>query len=107
MTVAPPSLDLGPQERGTISVCIAMPDHAKANDRMEALVWLRGCREYYFRWTISVGTLGLDSCHEVDVCDCPDYLHHWYDHFYCVRPCPTVGRIAGTGGLKAEAVGHG
>jgi hypothetical protein len=19
--------------------------------------------------------------------DCPDLLHHWYDHFYCNRPC--------------------
>ncbi len=110
ITVAPTSLELGPQERGTISVCIAIPEGAKANDKLEALVWLRGCHEYYFRWTISVGTLGLDSCHEVEVCDCPDYLHHWYDHFYCVRPCPTAGRIVGgsvASGLATEAVGHG
>jgi hypothetical protein len=19
--------------------------------------------------------------------DCPDLIHHWYDHFYCPRPC--------------------
>jgi hypothetical protein len=19
--------------------------------------------------------------------DCPDYQHHWYDHFYCHRHC--------------------
>jgi hypothetical protein len=20
--------------------------------------------------------------------DCPDNIHHWYDHFYCDRGCP-------------------
>jgi hypothetical protein len=23
----------------------------------------------------------------VEVEDCPDLIHHWYDHFYCDRPC--------------------
>lgn len=88
ITLSPPSLTLGPMERGTISACVAVPDDAKGGERTEALLWVRGCREYYLRWTVSVGTAGLDSCHEVAVCDGPDYLHHWYDHFYCARPCP-------------------
>ena len=25
---------------------------------------------------------------ELTVEDCPDLVHHWYDHFYCPRPCP-------------------
>ena len=88
VTLSPPSLTLGPQERGTISACVTIPDDAKSGERTEALLWVRGCKEHYLRWTVSVGTLGLGSCHEVDVCDCPDYVHHWYDHFHCVRPCP-------------------
>jgi hypothetical protein len=88
VTISPPSLLLGPMERGTVTACVAVPDDAKSGDESELLLWFRGCKEYYFRWTISVGTLGMDSCHEVEVCDCPDYLHHWYDHFYCPRPCP-------------------
>jgi hypothetical protein len=26
-------------------------------------------------------------CREVDVNDDPDYVLHWYDHFYVTRPC--------------------
>jgi hypothetical protein len=26
---------------------------------------------------------------EVEIEDCPDLIHHWYDHFYCERPCPS------------------
>jgi hypothetical protein len=92
VTVSPSSLALGPQERATVSACVAVPDDAKLGERIETLLWVRGCREHYLRWTVSVGTAGLSSCHEVEVCDCPDLLHHWYDHFYCARPCPTGGR---------------
>ena len=88
VTLSPPSLALEPQERGTISACVAVPEDAKGGERTETLLWVRGCKEYYLRWVVSVGTVGLSSCHEVEVCDCPDYVHHWYDHFYCVRPCP-------------------
>jgi hypothetical protein len=88
VTLSPPSLTLDPQERGTISACVAVPEEAKEGERTEALIWVRGCKEYYLRWSVSVGTVGLGSCHEIEVCDCPDYVHHWYDHFYCVRPCP-------------------
>jgi hypothetical protein len=95
VTLSPPALTLGPQERAVISACVSIPDNATA-EKTEVLIWLKGCKEYYFRWTISVGTAGVDSCHEIEVCDCPDYLHHWYDHFYCARPCPTGGRTAGT-----------
>jgi hypothetical protein len=94
VTISPPSLDLGPMERDTITACVAIPDDAKTGEKIESLLWVRGCKEYFLRWTVSVGTVGMDSCHEIEVCDCPDTVHHWYDHFYCVRPCPG-GRTAG------------
>jgi hypothetical protein len=92
VTISPPSVVLGPQERATISACVSIADNAQTGEKIEALIWLRGCKEYFFRWNVSVGTVGVDACHEIEVCDCPDYVHHWYDHFYCVRPCPTAGR---------------
>ncbi len=97
VTVSPASLDLGPYERGTVSVCYEAQQNEQGGSH-EYLVWVQGCREYYLRWTVSVGTTGVDSCHQVTVDDCPDYIHHWYDHFYCGRQCAsargTVGGVA-------------
>jgi hypothetical protein len=95
VTVEPAKLELGPLERATVSVCLEVPKDAADGTRYELLVRVYGCREYYLRWTVSVGTLGLDSCHEVAVDDCPDYLHHWYDHFYCGRRCSSAQREVG------------
>jgi hypothetical protein len=50
-------------------------------------VWIHGCVEHAVRWTVRVAGRGGDSCNELDIDDCPDYVHHWYDHFYCARPC--------------------
>lgn len=85
--VDPPQLVLTPLERGTVQVCVAVPAEARQGDKIETLVRVRGCREHYLRWTVSVGTLGMDSCHEIEIDDCPDLVHHWYDHFYCHRSC--------------------
>ena len=90
-TASPTTLDLGPMERATVEVCRTIDrtddDGNEARTRFENLIWVEGCRDHVLRWIVSVGTAGLDSCHEVAVDDCPDYRHHWYDHFYCVRGC--------------------
>ncbi|MBI2369583.1 MAG: hypothetical protein HYV08_04980 [Deltaproteobacteria bacterium] len=91
ITVAPASLTLGPMERGHVTASLAIPDDAQPGTTHEALLWVRGCKEHYLRWTVKVGSRGGDSCHEVEVEDCPDLIHHWYDHFYCERPCPHQG----------------
>lgn len=83
----PATLELGPMERGTVEVCRKVPEGTEAGTTFENLVWVEGCRDHVLRWTVGVETAGLDSCHEVRVDDCPDYRHHWYDHFYCVRGC--------------------
>jgi hypothetical protein len=109
VTISPPSLTLGPMERATISACVAIPEDAKTGEKRESLLWVRGCKEHYLRWTVSVGTVGVDSCHEVEVCDCPDLVHHWYDHFYCARPCPhdrTPGTPNPVPGIAAAAGIH-
>jgi hypothetical protein len=86
--VTPASIQLGPMARATVDVCFKVPEDATSGKRFEALIWVDGCRQHFLRWTITVGQAGLDSCHEISVSDCPDYRHHWYDHFYCPRPCP-------------------
>jgi hypothetical protein len=91
--VSPPQIVIGPLEHATIELSISIPADAKAGETLESLVRIHGCREYYFRWKVSVGTLGMSSCHEIHVEDCPDLIHHWYDHFYCPRPCPRPGGI--------------
>ncbi len=50
-------------------------------------MWVRGCQLHFLRWTVVVASIGADTFYEVDVKDCPDHIHHWYDHFYCPRPC--------------------
>jgi hypothetical protein len=84
VTAEPASLDLGPMERGTVLL--------KRGGAGEAVVWVRGCHEHFVRWTVKTSGLGSSSCHEVAIDDCPDYRHHWYDHFYCERPCPADAR---------------
>jgi hypothetical protein len=92
--ILPPSLSLESMQRGTFELCVRVPEGTAAGTLLEALIWVEGCRQHFLRWTVSVGTAGLDSSHEVQVEDCPDYRHHWYDHFYCPRPCPSVRSAA-------------
>jgi hypothetical protein len=87
VTFTPASLQLGPMERGTIEACLSVPAGAPDCATYELILWVRGCREHFLRWRVHHGRRGSDSCHEVEVQDCPDWRHHWYDHFYCPRPC--------------------
>jgi hypothetical protein len=82
----PSKLSLGPMERAEVTARLPLP--ATGNEKREALIWAHGCHSHYLRWTVGSGGRS-DSCHEIDVKDCPDYIHHWYDHFYCDHPCPT------------------
>lgn len=88
VSIQPTSLALGPKERGTVTATLKVPPDATDGQEFDALIWVRGCKEHYLRWTVSVGSQGGACCHEVGIDDCPDYIHHWYDHFYCPRPCP-------------------
>ena len=88
LTIKPPDLALGPEERGYSVVSFEVAPNAAQGEVHEFLVWIRGCHEYFFRWQVRVGRVCGGSCPEVDVEDCPDNVHHWYDHFYCERGCP-------------------
>jgi hypothetical protein len=85
VTLDPASLVLGTFEQGTVTATVTIPD--QGGSAVETLVWIHGCRDHVVRWCIEVSDAGCSSLHEVDVSDCPDLIHHWYDHFYCARPC--------------------
>jgi len=87
LTFSPPSLTLGPLERGVVSASLQIPAAAKQGEEHELVLLVHGCKNYYLRWVIKVAACGVDMCNEVEVNDCPDMIHHWYDHFYCHRHC--------------------
>jgi hypothetical protein len=82
----PAKLALDPMDAATVTATIPVPMSSSSHER-EALVWVHGCHSHFLRWAVGTGG-SSDSCHELDVEDCPDYIHHWYDHFYCDHPCP-------------------
>jgi hypothetical protein len=86
---------LGPKERIAVTATFTLPPGTKADGDCscidhEALIWVRGCRNHYLRWSIDEVACSKPCCHEVVVSDDPDYVLHWYDHFYVARPCPGV-----------------
>lgn len=90
--VVPAGMQLGPMERGSFVVSIPVPATAGFGEEHEILLWVVGCMDHYLRWTVRVAKRGGDSCcNEIEVQDCPDYTHQWYDHFYCLRPCSHRG----------------
>ncbi len=93
ITFSPVELMLGPQEHGTVSASVVMSPDAKQGYEREYLLLVHGCRDYYLRWVVKVMPCGFEMCNEVEIDDCPDMIHYWYDHFYCHRHCqPDSGR---------------
>lgn len=82
----PDALTLGLWERGTVIASLAIPAKAGVGEEREGLIWVRGDRDHVLRWTVRVTAHAGNCCHQVDVADCPDLVHHWYVHFYCERP---------------------
>jgi len=88
VVVDPSSITLGPMEEGTVTLSFEVPATATEGEVRKFLVWVRGCKVYVLPWTVEVACKNEDCCQDVDIEDCPDLVHHWYDHFYCQRPCP-------------------
>jgi hypothetical protein len=86
-TINPATLTLAPMERGYSVISATTPPDASFGQAKEYLVWVRGCHEHFLRWTVLVSPHRDCECKEVLVEDCTDPIHHWYDHFYCVRSC--------------------
>ncbi|MEO6527938.1 MAG: hypothetical protein ABIP93_15065 [Gemmatimonadaceae bacterium] len=88
MTIMPTALLLDPLERGLILVTIQVPTNASIGATVSAPLIIRGCRDHYSRIEVRVcDCAGAMNCCDVNVDDCADQIHHWYEHFYCPRPC--------------------
>ena len=85
--VTPERATLQPMERRWFTVVATVPEDACRGNAYELLIRVVGCNEHFLRWTVRVAGGASGGCQEVAVDDCPDYVHHWYDHFYCERPC--------------------
>ena len=86
VTIDPATITLAPFDSGTVTATLRAPD--QEGQPLHAQLWVRGCRDHLLRWTVDVSSRGCSSTHEIEIEDCPDLIHHWYDHFYCDRPCP-------------------
>ena len=95
LTFSATQLTLGPMQRGSIEVTYTIPTTLMSGPGTEILLWIYGCRLHFLRWTIKVGPVSGDTHYEVCVKDGPEYLHHWYDHFYCPRPCLPDEKVPG------------
>jgi hypothetical protein len=95
LTFSAHQLILGPMGRGRLEVTYTIPATLTPAPGTEILLWIQGCKLYFLRWTIKAGPISGDTNYEVCVNDGPEYLHHWYDHFYCPRPCLTDQKVPG------------
>ncbi len=85
--ITPDRAVLGPMECKWFTLAVSIPEDACQGECYDLMVWVRGCNEHYARWKITVTDGFCGTCLEKKIEDCPDYVHHWYDHFYCNRPC--------------------
>lgn len=53
----------------------------------DLVIWIDSCRDYYLRWNICTSQCPKPCCVESFIDDVPDYVVHWYDHFYCYQRC--------------------
>lgn len=83
----PTTLVVGPQERATFVVTVRVPDGVKPGQTASGPLIVRGCLDHFARIEVGVRECAGQTCCDIDVKDCPDHIHHWYDHFYCPRPC--------------------
>ena len=92
---APSTLDLGPWERGWLVARIRVPEGIGPNERLELLLWVRGCRDHV---TAVVLTACEDDCSPLvdrEITDAHHDCHSWRDHFYAATPCPARSRQQG------------
>jgi hypothetical protein len=84
--VVPATMTLGPLQSAHAVVSWTVPPAAAFGEEHQMQVWVNGCRQHMLEWEVKVGRCS-QNCEGVRVMDCPDTIHHWYDHFYCQHPC--------------------
>ncbi|UCH64119.1 MAG: hypothetical protein JSU77_06790 [Fidelibacterota bacterium] len=87
ISIQPTTLVLGPKERDIVSIILNVPSDANDRQEFDSILWVQGCREHYLRWIVIAGRPSRSCYQTVEVEDYTDFIHHWYDHFYCLRRC--------------------
>jgi hypothetical protein len=87
VAIEPGSITLAPFGEGTVTATFTAAA-SQTSEPQHAQLWVHGCRDHVLRWTVEVSERGCSCSHEIEIEDCPDLVHHWYDHFYCERTCP-------------------
>jgi hypothetical protein len=96
MKFEPTTLLVDPQERATFLVHVSVPDNLKPGGRtVSGPLLVRGCIDHFARIRVDVAECAGPTCCDLFIDDCADQVHHWYDHFYCARPCRRTA-VAGT-----------
>jgi hypothetical protein len=85
--LVPEKVEIGPKEQHTLTARMTLPSTSQDGLRLDSILWVRGCHDHFVRWSVCVGTRSIGGCRRVCLADRPDYVHHWYDHFYCVNGC--------------------
>jgi hypothetical protein len=87
VTIAPTTFLLHPLEEQLVLVKVSVPATAHPGTRVIGPVIVRGCRLHAVKVVVRVAAATVPSECTPHVHDCADNIHHWYDHFYCPRPC--------------------
>ena len=90
LTFEPTTMLLGPMERATFHVTVHAPAGVKGGVSLSGPIIIRGCKDHYIKLDLIVADCAMTTCCDIVIDDCPDHVHHWYDHFYCPRPCRTL-----------------
>ena len=95
LAITPTTLLLHPLEVATAFVKVSIPATALPGTTVVGPVLIRGCRIHAVKVVVHVAAASLAVKCAPKVRDCPDNIHHWYDHFYCPRPCLPAVREPG------------
>jgi hypothetical protein len=90
MTFQPTTQMINPQEQATFVVTVQVPNGEKPGQTVSGPLLVRGCLDHFVRVEVRVVECAGRTCCDIAVEDCQDQVHHWYDHFYCPRPCRTL-----------------
>jgi|GEM_PF-6285522 len=74
---------------GTFTFSVAVPP-AAAGTYVDVQIAVQGCRRHILNWRVDVVEKcapGAKTDHDIVIRDGADLVHHWYEHFYCRRPC--------------------
>jgi hypothetical protein len=87
MTFQPTTMVIDAQSHGTFRVTVRVPEGVEPGETLSGPLLVRGCLDHFVRVVVRVAECADGGCCDASVRDCHDQIHHWYDHFYCPRPC--------------------